>query len=325
MAKPRVFISSTYYDLKQTRESLASFLDALGYESVRNERGEIPYGKDESLQTYCYKEISNVDIFVSIIGGRFGSESDQSRWSISNEELRTAIHENKQVYIFIENTVNNEFGTYQLNKETDMKYKYVDDKRIYEFIEEIYSLTSNNNIKTFDYAGEIQDYLKEQFAGLFQSFLDSKAKTKDFDLSRQLAETAKKLEDTHDQFSKLLKTFDRSQNASFFANHPVVIKVSELLSLEYGVWFHNINGLKAVMQQLGWDYVSDDNAEEFEWTKATSIENNATYFIVSTKLFNENEILNPIKYSDLADELIRLEQREKEVQEVVDSNHNLPF
>lgn len=73
MAKPRIFISSTFYDLKQIRVELDKFIDSLGYEPVRNEEGDIPYGKDEALQSYCYKEISNIDILISIIGSRYGS------------------------------------------------------------------------------------------------------------------------------------------------------------------------------------------------------------------------------------------------------------
>ena len=73
MAKPRVFISSTFYDLRQIRVELDKFIESLGYEPIRNEEGDIPYGKDEALQEYCYKEILNVDILVSIIGSRYGS------------------------------------------------------------------------------------------------------------------------------------------------------------------------------------------------------------------------------------------------------------
>ena len=51
MARPRVFISSTYYDLKQTRENLDQFLTGLGYDTVRNEHGDIPYGNKEELET----------------------------------------------------------------------------------------------------------------------------------------------------------------------------------------------------------------------------------------------------------------------------------
>jgi hypothetical protein len=38
MAWPRVFVSSTYYDLKHIRASLSSVIDTLGYESVFSEK-----------------------------------------------------------------------------------------------------------------------------------------------------------------------------------------------------------------------------------------------------------------------------------------------
>ena len=39
MAKPRVFISSTFYDLRQVRQDLDQFIMSLGYEPIRNEEG----------------------------------------------------------------------------------------------------------------------------------------------------------------------------------------------------------------------------------------------------------------------------------------------
>lgn len=63
MAKPRVFISSTFYDLRQVRTDLDQFIMALGYEPVRNEEGDIPYGQDEELEKYCYEEIKKLRHF----------------------------------------------------------------------------------------------------------------------------------------------------------------------------------------------------------------------------------------------------------------------
>ena len=92
MARPRVFISSTFYDLKQIRADLDNFIRSLGYDVVRNEEGAIPYEKDFRLEEYCYKEINSIDILVAIIGGRFGSVSSaDERYSISNTEIKTAI------------------------------------------------------------------------------------------------------------------------------------------------------------------------------------------------------------------------------------------
>ena len=124
MAKPRVFISSTFYDLRQIRTDLDLFIESLGYEPIRNEEGDIPYGRQESLEEYCYKEIKSVDIVISVIGGRYGTESRRSNSSISQIELKTAFSEEKQVYIFIEKNVLSEYETYLLNKEEElMKYR----------------------------------------------------------------------------------------------------------------------------------------------------------------------------------------------------------
>lgn len=73
MAKPRVFVSSTFYDLKQVRADLERFIKELGYESILNERGNIAYGSIERLEEYCYKEVALCDIVIAIIGGRLGS------------------------------------------------------------------------------------------------------------------------------------------------------------------------------------------------------------------------------------------------------------
>ena len=121
-----------------------------------------------------------MDILVSIIGGRFGnpSASDSgkvSEYSITQKEILTALKHDKLVYLFIDKSVLTEYETYKLNKGNEnVTYKYVDNVNIYKFIEEIKSLSRNNNIKAFETADDIKLYLREQFAGLFkQSLIDA--------------------------------------------------------------------------------------------------------------------------------------------------------
>ena len=64
MAKPRVFISSTYYDLKSIRADLERFIRDQGYEPVMHERGHIPYGKEDKPEEYAYREIDYCDIII---------------------------------------------------------------------------------------------------------------------------------------------------------------------------------------------------------------------------------------------------------------------
>jgi len=42
MAKPRVFISSTCHGLNDIRDNLEKFIDSMGYEPVRSDKGNVP-------------------------------------------------------------------------------------------------------------------------------------------------------------------------------------------------------------------------------------------------------------------------------------------
>src|SRR5689334_17942763 len=116
MARPRVFVSSTFYDLKYARTDLEGFIRDMGFDPVLNERGHIPYGSKDALEKYCYSEIGKVHILVSIVGGRFGTKAHDTEFSISHTELNTAIKLRKQAYVFVENPVLSEYQTYLKNK-----------------------------------------------------------------------------------------------------------------------------------------------------------------------------------------------------------------
>ena len=147
MARPRIFVSSTYYDLKNVRADLERYIDDRGFDPVLHERGQIPYGKDEKLEDYCYKEIEHCDILVSIIGGRRGSSSSHDPYSISQKELKTAIELGRPVYIFVEKSVLAEHKTYERNKEHEgIEYASVDNVNIFKFIDEVISLPINNTM-----------------------------------------------------------------------------------------------------------------------------------------------------------------------------------
>jgi hypothetical protein len=74
MARPRIFVSSTYYDLRHIRSSLELFIESLGYDSILSEKGDIAYLHDTPLDESCYREAASSDMLILIIGGRYGSE-----------------------------------------------------------------------------------------------------------------------------------------------------------------------------------------------------------------------------------------------------------
>lgn len=199
MATPRVFVSSTYYDLKHVRSSLDIFIGSLGFESVLSEKGDIAYSPDMPLDESCYREVTSADIFVLIVGGRYGSEGSEGgkkktgefyeRYeSVTKKEFEEAIKRDIPTYVLVEQNVYSEYHTYLRNKENkNTAYAHVDSVNIFKFIEQIFLLPRNNPTQTFEKFSDIECWLKEQWAGLFRELLRRMSEQKKFaELSQQV-------------------------------------------------------------------------------------------------------------------------------------------
>src|SRR2546423_9627825 len=112
MAKPRIFISSNFYDLKQVRSSLETFILGFGFDPVLSEKGSIAYSPDVPLDESCYREAQSCDVFVLIIGGRYGSEISEGKAaenkgfydrdeSITRKEYESAVEGDIPIYFLI--------------------------------------------------------------------------------------------------------------------------------------------------------------------------------------------------------------------------------
>lgn len=203
MAKPRVFISSTYYDLKHLRSSIENFIDQLGYEAILSEKDNIAYVPDLPLDESCYREAQNSDIYVLIIGGRYGSEISENgndkgkekaffdRYeSVTKQEYLSALERDIPCYILVDASVDAEYQTYLKNKgNKKIEYAHVDSVNIFHFIEEIREKQKNNPIKLFNRYSEIENWLREQWAGLLKELIDRMSKQQQFqDLNTKVVE-----------------------------------------------------------------------------------------------------------------------------------------
>ncbi len=335
MAKPRVFISSTFYDLRQIRADIDQFLKGLGYDAIRNEEGSIPYGKEERLEEYCMQEVRHSDILISIIGGRFGSESKDEtsiekyfkKSSISQRELRTAIDNQKQVYIFIDKNVSAEYQTYLLNKENDnINYKFVDDQRIYSFIEEIKNLGVNNNIKDFETSADITNYLREQFAGLFQRFIDEQRRIKEVDLIAELERTSKNLNQLVEYLSAQNIDQQTEINQILMINHPLVNWLRPKLDIKYNFYIVGYTDLCQLMQARGFTTLgeiadSDLESKYYLWSR-TNNDGIAVNIKIITSLFDTDGHLVNILPAKWEDSMARFEQL---YQNTYQNDNDLPF
>lgn len=201
MAKPQIFVSSTFFDLKYIRASLDQFIESLGYEAVLSEKGNIAYNPDLSLDESCYREACNADVFVLIVGGRYGSpasDEDKDRpkdfyeryESITKKEYEAAADRDVPIYILIERSVYNEYETFKRNRENqEIKYAHVESVNVFRLIDEILSRPRNNPLYQFDRHTEIEAWLREQWAGLFKEMLSKRSEQRQLStLADQAAE-----------------------------------------------------------------------------------------------------------------------------------------
>lgn len=293
MAKPKVFISSTYFDLKNIRSDLERFVINQGYDPVLNERGHIPYGNDEKLEEYCYKEIQSIDILISIIGGRYGTQSKTNDHSISNTELKTAIELGKQVYIFISREVFGELRTYTINKHVEqMTYAFVDDNRIFKFIEEIQGLPANNPIATFDNSSDITDFLKEQWAGLFQRLLTEHSKQKEVQVLNEMKATAQTLNQLVTLLTEEKTKDDHAFKEILLTNHPAFNAIKNAININHRIFFSTKSELNELLNCYKFKEVpteARDNELDFEWINDQEEPNRLLK--ISTQLFDDVEKL----------------------------------
>ncbi len=194
----KILISSTCYDLKETRESLRSSLSSIGYDVTISERDDILYDPREHTHVNCVKAISECDVVVFIIGDRFGgaavknaldianlekletssvdffSKERNLNISISQCEILSAIANDIPVYTFIKNEVHTYHNLYEKNKSKKELSKIeipgfrnpTEFKYIFEFYNFLRKGKRGNYCKPFTTADEIVTVLKKQLSGL---------------------------------------------------------------------------------------------------------------------------------------------------------------
>ena len=119
--KPRIFISSTFYDLKYIREELMRFIVSKNYEPILFENGNIGYTPNRALDISCYEAMRNSDMAILIIGGKYGSPATTNNnefdeyVSVTRKEFRSANRSKIPIYTFVDSKVFTEYELYERN------------------------------------------------------------------------------------------------------------------------------------------------------------------------------------------------------------------
>ncbi|UUF13888.1 MULTISPECIES: DUF4062 domain-containing protein [Flavobacterium] len=187
--KPRVFVSSTYFDLKHVRERLERFIENYYFDPVLFESDTVTFEHNKPLDISCYNEVKLCHMMILIVGGRYGSiisgENIKEKKdfynndyiSITRKEFETAAKLNIPIFIFIEKNVYAEYHTYNKNKNLFDKenkelesfaFAHVDDINVFKFI----NIIKGNAIKTFEKIEDIENYLGNQIAGMLYLYLE---------------------------------------------------------------------------------------------------------------------------------------------------------
>jgi hypothetical protein len=168
---PKVMVSSTFYDLRQIRADLARFIgDDLGYIALLSELPSFPVNPDLDTVANCRARVEqDADIFILVIGGRYGSIDDKTDTSVTNLEFLAARKKGIPVYSFVEKTVLALLPIWKQNPEANFSVA-VDTSRLFEFVEYV---RAQERVWTFPFetAQDIIGVLRRQIAYLFHDSL----------------------------------------------------------------------------------------------------------------------------------------------------------
>lgn len=204
VAAPRIFVSSTAYDLGHVRGQLRSAIQALAYEPVLSDFADVLYDPRTHAQTSCIKELASCDAVVLVVGSRFGSVANASALSdidvdllgkldsvdlpipelgrsisVTQLELLKAVQDQIPVFAFVEERLLHDHSTYLANKHKpfidELEFASISQpeyaKYIFSFLDFLQARVVNNAIFPFARIEDIELTLKRQWAALFQRLM----------------------------------------------------------------------------------------------------------------------------------------------------------
>lgn len=220
MAIPKIFISSTCFDLLEVREQLKRFVKSFGFDPILSEYGDVFFHPDLNTQDACVNEVSNCQLFILIIGGRFGGNYNFDKdKSITNAEYEAAKKANIPIFTYIKNGVLSNHHIYRENK----KEKFVNSinfpaiekqenaENIFKFVDEVRRSPTNNAFEGFDNFNDIESHLRKQWAGLFFEFLKTREIKLQIDATNHLLNS---LQSSNTKLEELVKSLYRASTSN---------------------------------------------------------------------------------------------------------------
>lgn len=261
MPSPKVFVSSTCYDLGMAREQLRAFLLRLGYDPILSEYSDVLYDPRTHTHTSCIQDVPNADMVVLLIGSRFGGRAvpealslidlenlvnssfdvtvlkDPEKLSITQLEVLKAIDASVPVFAFVDEKVMHDQLVYQKNKDLSDKIKFpsIDKpdtaRYIFEFISFLHHRNKGNAVIPFSRISDIESHLLKQWGSLFQKLL--REQREGASESRKMFTISEQIEDIK---TAIISTIGNAQSREVARG---VIKYRRLADFLTGLQFPN--------------------------------------------------------------------------------------
>lgn len=204
MARLRVFVSSTCYDLDMLRGELRPFITSMGYEPVMSDYSDVLYDPRSHTHESCLKDVPSCDMVILIVGSRFGGTAvpsamqhldlgsleklstqsgileSKEKLSITQLEVLKAVEAAVPVYAFVDERVLHDHHVYEKNKDKKEVIDLIEfpsiqkkeaAKYIFEFINFLSHRTTNNSVLAYGRLEDIRLHLASQWSQLFQRLL----------------------------------------------------------------------------------------------------------------------------------------------------------
>jgi hypothetical protein len=263
MAIPRIFVSSTCYDLQEIRFQLRDFIKGFGYEPVMSEFDGIFYNYESHVQDSCLAEISKCQLFLLVVGNNYGSfyhqqkENIKTPDSVTLQEFKKAIENDVYKHVFINKFVDYDYGNYQralkkiilkhfkdneienekiasvklqLKQKFDETYPFPYDsyQYVFYFLDIIHELKNGNAYNTFESFADVKESLKKQWAGFMYENLTKKT----INSHEILAPINERITHIDDSLKKLLNTKTISQDSKISFDISKISRDVDIDSLE---------------------------------------------------------------------------------------------
>ncbi len=163
MAKARIFISSTCYDLDSVREELDIYLSSLDFEVLNSQKASFGVTPGAHSHRSCIDQVIESDFLLLIIGKRRGGTYVGSEKSITNEEFKKAKKIGLPIIACVDKTIIDHLATYKKNPASDFS-SVVDDKRVFHFIEYVNAGATDNWLHPYRNIEDIRKIIKGQIS-----------------------------------------------------------------------------------------------------------------------------------------------------------------